>query len=487
MAVYPIKLLKDESGQPFVPLTSVEAIYGDKNLQYILNVTQVSNGHFKVECKGLTLKDATNSAIAVRWPGITTVVKPSYLQLNDEAEKAIYAPDGANYLDLEDSTDAVNFVAYDGSKWVLIGNASTGSGGHVITDGEGNTMEQQKILNFVGFNVENDNTNRATKVINPTPINNLNTTTSGQGPLDAYQGHVLNDKFNNYLPKTGTAESSKGLIPKGIVGSDAANSAGWYKVCSQTMSGYGNTNILYYIKDGYNSGMAGLLELEMRSSNNNIGMWQCYWLFRAGFAPGDIRIVINDMTWTLYVKRSTNQYGRISFTEIYNRNITGDGPSYSMTYYNSTAPETTEPEGIASYDSTSQILANVYPVGSIYLSVNNVSPSKYLGGKWELIEDKFLVGAGNIYAGGATGGSMTHTHPLSDNGYAKSSMHGDGVIRHRELSGLPTWQPNYKIQATSGTSESGFNDPYGIGLGGSTDSAYNIPPYLAVYMWVRTA
>lgn len=197
MAVYPIKLLKDESGQPFVPLTSVEAIYGDKNLQYILNVTQVSNGHFKVECKGLTLKDATNSAIAVRWPEITTVVKPSYLQLNDEAEKAIYAPDGTNYLDLEDSTDVVNFVAYDGSKWVLIGNASTGSGGHVITDGEGNTMEQQKILNFVGFNVENDNTNRATKIINPTPINNLNTTTSGQGPLDAYQGHVLNSKFSD--------------------------------------------------------------------------------------------------------------------------------------------------------------------------------------------------------------------------------------------------------------------------------------------------
>lgn len=203
MAVYPIKLLKDESGQPFVPLTSVEAIYGDKNLQYILNVTQVSNGHFKVKCNGLTLKDATNSVIAVRWPEITTVVKPSYLQLNDEAEKAIYAPDGTNYLDLEDSTDAVNFVAYDGSKWVLIGNVSTGSGGHVITDGEGNTMEQQKILNFVGFNVENDNANRATKVINPTPINNLNTTTSGQGPLDAYQGHVLNDKFENYLPLSG--------------------------------------------------------------------------------------------------------------------------------------------------------------------------------------------------------------------------------------------------------------------------------------------
>lgn len=320
----------------------------------------------------------------------------------------------------------------------------------------------------------------------PTIVDDL-TSTDKTKVLSANQGYILNNKLNNYLPKTGTAESSKQLIPKGLVGSDAANSAGWYKVCSQTMSGYGNTNILYYIKDGYNSGMAGLLELEMRSSNNNIAMWQCYWLFRAGFAPGDIRIVINDMTWTLYVKRSTNQYGRISFTEIYNRNITGDGPSYSMTYYNSTTPETAEPEGYASYDSTSQILANVYPVGSIYLSVNNVNPSTYLGGKWELIKDRFLVGAGNTYAGGATGGSATHTHALSDNGYAKSSMHGDGTIRHRELSGLPTWEPNYKIQATSGIKDSGFADPYGISLGGNTDSASNVPSYLAVYMWKRTA
>lgn len=193
MAVYPIKLLKDESGQPFVPLTSVEAVYGDKNLQYILDATQTSAGHFKIECEGLTLTDATSAAIAVHWPEITTVVKPSYLQLNNEAEKAIYAPDGTNYLDLEESTDKVDFVAYDGSKWLLVGNSSTGSGGHVITDGDGNTMEQQKILNFIGFNVENDNTNRATKIVNPSPINNLTTTVSGQGPLDAYQGHVLND------------------------------------------------------------------------------------------------------------------------------------------------------------------------------------------------------------------------------------------------------------------------------------------------------
>lgn len=48
---------------------------------------------------------------------------------------------------------------------------------------------------LVGFNVENDTANRATKIINPTPINNLTTSQSGQGSLDAYQGYVLSTKM----------------------------------------------------------------------------------------------------------------------------------------------------------------------------------------------------------------------------------------------------------------------------------------------------
>ena len=33
------------------------------------------------------------------------------------------------------------------------------------------------------------------------------------------------------------------------------------------------------------------------------------------------------------------------------------------------------------------IIDFVYPVGSIYLSINKVSPEIFMGGKWELIED----------------------------------------------------------------------------------------------------
>lgn len=200
MAVYPIKMMKDESGQPFVPLTSLDAVIGEKNLQYILDAEELSAGHFRVNFKDLKMTDITNSIIVVRWPQITSTVKPSYLKLNNNTEAILYDGTGKEYMDLEDASGTINLLAYDGTKWIQATGSGSG-GGHVITDGEGHSMEQQKVLSFVGFNVENDAANRATKIVNPTPINNLTTTESGQGSLDAYQGNILSKRS---VPAGGT-------------------------------------------------------------------------------------------------------------------------------------------------------------------------------------------------------------------------------------------------------------------------------------------
>ena len=55
---------------------------------------------------------------------------------------------------------------------------------------------------------------------------------------------------------------------------------------------------------------------------------------------------------------------------------------------------------------------NIYPVGSIYISVNSTNPSQLFGGIWEQIQNTFLLAAGSSYTAGATGGSatMAHTH-----------------------------------------------------------------------------
>lgn len=47
----------------------------------------------------------------------------------------------------------------------------------------------------------------------------------------------------------------------------------------------------------------------------------------------------------------------------------------------------------------------VYPVGSVYMSLNATSPETLFGGTWERISDTFLMAAGNTYPAGTSGGS----------------------------------------------------------------------------------
>lgn len=64
---------------------------------------------------------------------------------------------------------------------------------------------------------------------------------------------------------------------------------------------------------------------------------------------------------------------------------------------------------MANIEKTS-LLEMVYPVGSIYMSVNATSPSTFFGGTWVKIEGRFLLGATDAYTKLADeGGSFTLT------------------------------------------------------------------------------
>jgi len=143
----------------------------------------------------------------------------------------------------------------------------------------------------------------------------------------------------------------------------------------------------------------------------------------------------------------------------------------------------------------------IYPVGSIYISTNSNSPETLFGGRWEQLKDRFLLGAGDTYTAGSTGGAsnhrhpMSHTHTLSKNGWAQIVMHGTGYICYNEQS-VPTWKNNFAIKGTR--QASGHEDEnYGAILAGATDASSisqtdyvdntgsTLPPYLTVYMWKR--
>lgn len=74
-----------------------------------------------------------------------------------------------------------------------------------------------------------------------------------------------------------------------------------------------------------------------------------------------------------------------------------------------------------------EVLNMVYPIGAIYISLNNVNPSGSLGGTWtQIASGRTLIGAGTTYTAGNEGGAASasftltsanmpsHTHSLSN-------------------------------------------------------------------------
>lgn len=125
------------------------------------------------------------------------------------------------------------------------------------------------------------------------------------------------------------------------------------------------------------------------------------------------------------------------------------------------------------------ILESVYPVGSIYMSVNSTSPATLFGGTWKAIQGKFLLGAdGNAYKAGNTGGEAAHTLTEREMPSHKHSIWfpNDGGEQSAEIGYPDTGSKNTYYAEASKTSGTG---------GGAAHN--NMPPYLAVYIWKRTA
>lgn len=136
----------------------------------------------------------------------------------------------------------------------------------------------------------------------------------------------------------------------------------------------------------------------------------------------------------------------------------------------------------------------IYPVGSIYISINNVNPSVMFGGTWEQIKDVFLLGAGSTYSAGSTGGEANHaltqseipSYPIGNLPEIVPGNHGNlangGIVATNLVETSPT-NPGLKSNGNGITSGTQYS--YMIYSNGGVKPHNNIPPYLAVYIWKR--
>ena len=133
------------------------------------------------------------------------------------------------------------------------------------------------------------------------------------------------------------------------------------------------------------------------------------------------------------------------------------------------------------------IFGRVYPVGSIYMSVDSTSPALLFGGTWERLENKFLLGANDSNAG-AEAGNSSHNHSA---GTLRALFSGDiyatNKFHYKTTEEIKGWHPNMMMTVSSGSGSDTSYRYTGIEVEGSTSSTNHMPPYLAVYMWKRTA
>lgn len=166
----------------------------------------------------------------------------------------------------------------------------------------------------------------------------------------------------------------------------------------------------------------------------------------------------------------------------------------------------------------------IYPVGSIYMSVNSTSPSALFGGTWTQLEDTFLLACGSTYASDgvnvhtaqhgesthlltgaesgqknlgtvtSTGGS--HNHILWDSDskarFLGTTSDGSGISRTSTAGQTGTKVSNLlqsanAVERYTHTGNTSVSVSTTISASNATSSHNNMPPYMAVYMWKRTA
>lgn len=117
------------------------------------------------------------------------------------------------------------------------------------------------------------------------------------------------------------------------------------------------------------------------------------------------------------------------------------------------------------------LLDVIYPIGSLYISFNNVSPAETIGGQWEPIVGRFPYFSDKI----ETGGENTHTLTIDE-----MPSHSHQTLQNNNEGTISAWS----LTSINGTAKKEYG--FTIGEGGSQPHN-NMPAYQSMYAWRRVA
>lgn len=131
------------------------------------------------------------------------------------------------------------------------------------------------------------------------------------------------------------------------------------------------------------------------------------------------------------------------------------------------------------------ISVNPYPIGSIFTSVDSTSPATLFGGTWEQLTDTFLYASNTADSDSTTATAGEATHTLTGNEMPNHNhrvmdwtiiVSANGNTGNTTMGSGKTYHP----------AKDDRNVRYSYDTGGGA-AHNNMPPYMKVYMWKRTA
>lgn len=145
---------------------------------------------------------------------------------------------------------------------------------------------------------------------------------------------------------------------------------------------------------------------------------------------------------------------------------------------------------ITEFVTKEQLIGLFYPVGSIYLTINDINPNILFGiGEWEQIKDRFLLAAGSTYSAGSKGGEAKHKLTAKELPQMKGTISTHGVYAGTpiaEVSGVFSASHKCTGKYMNGSTSGHDSIDTIVYSNGGEDAAHNnMPPYLTVYMWKR--
>ena len=126
------------------------------------------------------------------------------------------------------------------------------------------------------------------------------------------------------------------------------------------------------------------------------------------------------------------------------------------------------------------------PVGKLWVSDDPTSPASIVGGTWERIEGRFIMGASDTYPAGSTGGNAIHTHELDK---LVAAIYPGGFYFDYKYVNSDSWESNYTNSVPNGEApikQKNYSNGIEV-IGRPTKTSSNIPPYYSMYIWRRVA